>query len=78
MFGASAIWGAALGADDPSIIQRVPVLVQTSVHADVPPRASTNACDNVGASAPNTAISTASHTARGRRSRAKCSFSDIG
>ncbi len=46
----------------------MPLLVQTSAIGDTPPRASNNACDSVGASAPNTASSTASHTAQGRRS----------
>ena len=46
----------------------MPVLVQTSAIGDTPPRASNNACDSVGASAPDTASSTASHTAQGRRS----------
>ena len=53
--------------------QLEPVLVHTSVHAELAPRDHASACDSVGASAPNTAISTASHTANERRSKAKCS-----
>lgn len=35
--------GCAIFCDGPNITQRVPVLVQTSVQAEVPPRAITNA-----------------------------------
>lgn len=52
-------------------IQRGPSLVQISTSGASPPRASTMACDTVGANAANTAISSASHTVSGRRSAAK-------
>lgn len=46
--------------------QLMPVLVQTSIIGTTPPRASTSACDSVGASVPNTVVSTSSHNARRR------------
>ncbi|MDD5334294.1 MAG: hypothetical protein PHS32_11170 [Rhodoferax sp.] len=52
-------------------IQRGPLLVQTSVQPGVSPRASATACDKVGAAAPNSAISSVSHTTKGRRNWAK-------
>jgi len=66
-----------MGGEVGVAIQRVPVLVQTSVHADVPPCDHTSACESVGASAPNTATSTASHTMKVRRSRTNCSLGVI-
>lgn len=49
-----------------AVTQRGPSLVQISTPSGACPLASISACDTVGASAPSTATSTASHTTQGR------------
>ena len=72
----TAVRGAALAVLS-SAIQRLAALVQISAHAGLLLRVNASACESVGASAANTAISTASRRIQERRNSGNSGFGGI-